>query len=186
MGASSVTGKGPGSAENGLRGLSLENIHKVLNKNENRSFGKYIDNELKFKTTELGEENLTEALIATLPLIHIDWYDTKNTNRIIQLSGNQGLQIEIWKYNRHKKGVHPGINSYPDHIGKRYKPFLLLPFGETQWVISTQWFKKKANWFKFAVFIPASNGEPLKRGPLSVQTIRTQATQTPYEIVLFG
>lgn len=186
MGATSATGTGPGSAENGLRGLSLENIHKVLNKAENASFGKYIDNNLKFKTNDLDEHGLSQS-ITSFPLIQIDWYDTKN--RIIQLSGNQGLQIEVLKYVRHKKGVHPpGTHPpYPDRIGKRYRPFLLLPFGETQWTISTEWFKIKANWFKFAVFIPAINGNPLKRGPLSVQTIRTHATSvTPREIAMLG
>jgi len=81
-------------------------------------------------------------------------------------------QIEIFKFTRHSTGDHikKGGYIYPDRIGKRYKPYMLLKKDQASWTLPTKLFLKKHrnNYFKFCF-----RGEDGKRTSLSSFTIQT-------------
>lgn len=55
---------------------------------------------------------------------------------IIYFNNPTELQIETYKYTRHTGGEHSsGKTVFSDRLGKRYKPYNMLPMGVTEWVV---------------------------------------------------
>lgn len=157
MGAASVTGTGPGSAENQYRGLSLENINKVLNTTDKASVADFFDGKFFIPETLLGPK--------------IKYIDRENLKILFDVEGD--YQIEIYKYIKKLRGPHirkTDLKVYdPGHIGKRYKPYLTLAKGAKEWNLKPTIFGSTVKYFRFGYteFFPDGR---LKRRFLPVET----------------
>lgn len=75
-----------------------------------------------------------------------------------------GLQIEVWRYTRHRQGPHVNRSA---HLGKRYKPFMWLPLGAMFWTLPPVWrTKSRRVYLKFGVRAPDG-----RRSTLGVETV---------------
>lgn len=110
-------------------------------------------------------------------------------NGIVYFDNPSGMQVEVWKYVRKTRGVHSGINTYPNRQGKRFRPYRQLPNGATSYTVQNRWINpiskvgpkaNRRNYFKLAARDPITGD----RGPLTAVTIST-AVNFEYNVTGF-
>ena len=151
--------------ENSDGTLSFSGIPKTL-RNTNAALKSWIDSEqTAWFNSEVKESFFCELSktitkpeiepeIETLGLVPPKVSSIDAVKGIVYFENESGLQIEVYKYTRHRKGGHvKGEKVWSDHLGKRYRVLYQLPYGTTGWTVPDIWIhqNEKRTHFKFGV-----------------------------------
>lgn len=112
------------------------------------------------------------------------------TTGIVYFDNPSGMQVEIWKFVKKKRGSHTArVIIYDDRKGKRYRPLRQLANGANSWTVEDRWINpiahplspsvNKRNYFKLGVRDPDT-------GERSVLSSITIATAVNFEYVAAG
>ena len=130
-----------------------------------KELGGVVDTDLRF---EFGIDELPQT---GLKIKSID-----SAAGIVYFENDTGLQIEVCRFTRHNKGPHEGTEIYSDRIGKRYKPWNLIPYGATEWAVPDIHRQGKRIYLKFCTFNP----ETKQRSELTKVTVVVASLRDMY------
>jgi hypothetical protein len=112
-----------------------------------------------------------------------------NFNAIVYLKYDAQYQVEVYKYTRHRNGLHYKTDGKYDipHFGKRYKVIYQLKQKAKEWKIPDRWFGTNTkSYFKFGLYNPSNHERSLSITSQTIETVVNEQFMQSTKILLKG